>query len=41
MSELLNQDKILDEQTNLYLKKIIQQNDEIISLLKSLQETHI
>lgn len=34
MKELRNQDKILDEQTNNYLKKIIEQNQEIISLLK-------
>lgn len=38
---LLNQDKILDEQTkelqeqtNIYLKKIIEQNQEILNLLK-------
>lgn len=34
MKELRNQDKILDEQTNIYLKKIIEQNNEIINLLK-------
>lgn len=34
MKELRNQDQILDEQTNNYLKKIIEQNDEIINLLK-------
>ena len=32
--ELRNQDRILDEQTNIYLKKIIEQNNEIINLLK-------
>lgn len=38
---LLNQDRILDEQTrelqeqtNIYLKKIIEQNQEILNLLK-------
>lgn len=34
MRHLLQQDKVLDEQTNIYLKKIIEQNEEIISLLK-------
>lgn len=34
MRHLLQQDKVLDEQTNLYLKKIIDQNEEIIKLLK-------
>lgn len=41
MQELIKQDKILDyqnkilqEQTNIYLKKIIEQNQEIIHLLK-------
>lgn len=34
MKELQNQDKILSGQINMYLKKIIKQNDEIISLLK-------
>lgn len=34
LKELHNQDKILDEQTNIYLKKIIEQNNEIIQLLK-------
>ncbi len=32
--ELQHQDKILYEQTNVYLKKIIEQNEEIIRLLK-------
>lgn len=33
--EILNlQDKMLDEQTNIYLKEIIEQNKTIISLLK-------
>lgn len=35
MKHLLQQDKILDEQTNIYLKKIVEQNDEIIKLLKN------
>lgn len=35
---LLNQDKILDEQINIYLKKIIEQNQEIINLLKGEKE---
>lgn len=41
MNHLIKQDKVLDsqsnmlqEQTNDYLKRIIEQNDEIISLLK-------
>lgn len=41
MKHLLKQDdvldkqnQILDEQTNIHLKKIIEQNEEIISLLK-------
>lgn len=34
MKELRNQDQILDEQTNIYLKKIIEQNQQIINLLK-------
>ena len=34
MRHLLQQDRVLDEQTNLYLKKIIDQNEEIIKLLK-------
>ena len=43
MKHLEMQDKILDEQTielqkqtNVYLKKIIEQNEEIINLLKKL-----
>lgn len=42
MKELLKQDnvlnqqnKVLDEQTNIYLKKIIEQNDQIIKLLEN------
>lgn len=31
---LANQDKILNEQTNDYLEKILKKQDEIISLLK-------
>ena len=38
MKHLLQQDKILDEQTNNYLSKIVEQNKEIISLLKDIQE---
>ena len=38
MKHLLQQDKILDEQTNNYLSKIVKQNEEIISLLKDIQE---
>lgn len=38
MKHLLQQDKILDEQTNDYLSKIVKQNEEIISLLKDMQE---
>ena len=41
MKHLRSQDKILDEQTNIYLKKIVKQNEliinqnkEIINLLK-------
>lgn len=35
MKHLLQQDKVLDEQTSIYLKKIIEQNEEIIKLLKN------
>ena len=38
MKHLLQQDKILDEQTNDYLSKIVEQNKEIISLLKDIQQ---
>jgi ribosome-binding protein aMBF1 (putative translation factor) len=31
---LEKQNKVLDEQTNIYLKKIVEQNEEIIRLLK-------
>ena len=34
MKHLIKQDKVLDEQTNIYLKKIIEQNEEIIKLLQ-------
>lgn len=34
MQELQSQDKILAEQTNIYLKKIVEQNEEILKLLK-------
>ena len=36
MKHLLQQDKILDEQTNIYLKKIIKQNEEIKTILNEL-----
>lgn len=35
MKELQIQDKVLAEQTNIYLKKIIQQNEEIIRKLSN------
>ncbi len=35
MKELQKQDKILDEQTQVYLKTIIEQNDKIIELLQN------
>lgn len=31
---LLEQDKILDEQTNVYLKRIVEQNEEILRYLR-------
>ena len=34
MKHLNKQDDILDEQTNIYFKKIIQQNEEILKILK-------
>lgn len=34
MQELQSQDKMLAEQTNIYLKKIVEQNEEILRLLK-------
>lgn len=34
MQELQSQDKMLTEQTNIYLKKIVEQNEEILRLLK-------
>ena len=34
MQHLQQQDAVLDEQTNVYLKRIIIQNEDIISLLK-------
>ena len=36
MRHLLQQDKTLDEQTNIYLKEIIKQNEEIKSMLNEL-----
>lgn len=39
MRHLLQQDKVLDEQTNLYLKKIIDQNEEIKSILNELLQS--
>lgn len=38
MYELEKQDKVLDEQTNLYLKKIIEQNEEILKILKNIDK---
>lgn len=35
MKHLVQQDRILDDQTNNYSKKIIEQNKEIIELLKN------
>lgn len=35
MKELQKQDKILDEQTQVYLKTIIEQNNKIIELLEN------
>ena len=34
MQELQLQDKMLSEQTNVYLKKILKRNEEILDLLK-------
>lgn len=34
MKHLLKQDKILDEQTNVYLKKIVEQNEEMLKYLR-------
>lgn len=36
MQELQKQDKILNEQTQVYLKKIVEQNKQIIELLKNM-----
>lgn len=38
MKHLLKQDKVLDEQTNVYLKRIVEQNEIIIKLLKNKKE---
>ena len=38
MEYLFQQDKILDEQTNDYFSKIVEQNKEIIYLLKDIQQ---
>lgn len=35
MKHLIEQDQVLAEQTNIYLKKIVEQNEEIIKLLKN------
>lgn len=35
MKELQMQDKMLAKQTNVYLKKIIEQNEEILRILKN------
>ena len=37
MKRLQRQDLILDEQTNIYLKRIIEQNQKIIELLENLK----
>lgn len=34
MKELSKQDRVLDEQTNTYLKKIVEQNELIIQMLR-------
>ena len=31
---LLEQDKVLDEQTNIYLKKIVEQNEEMLKYIR-------
>lgn len=36
MQELQKQDKILNEQTQVYLKKIVEQNKQIMELLKNM-----
>ena len=36
--ELLKQDKTLDEQTNIYLKNIVNQNNYIIEILRKTNE---
>lgn len=35
MKHLLQQDKVLDDQTNTYLKKIVEQNEKILKLLEN------
>lgn len=35
---LNQQNKVLDEQTNIYLKKIIEQNEQIIELLQNKEQ---
>ena len=39
-TKLQHQDEILNEQTNIYLKKIIEQNEEILKILKDNKPTH-
>lgn len=40
MRHLEKQDRVLDEQTQVYLKTIIEQNNEIIKLLKERRNTN-
>lgn len=37
MKKLLNQDKVLDEQTNKYLKTIIKNQEKIIKILENME----
>lgn len=38
MEKLLQQDKMLDEQTNIYLDQIVKQNAKILEKLENLQK---
>lgn len=40
MRHLEKQDRVLDEQTQFYLKTIVEQNNEIIKLLKERRNTN-
>jgi hypothetical protein len=40
MRHLEKQDRVLDEQTQVYLKTIVEQNNEIIKLLKERRNTN-